>query len=113
MTTPALDYQTIGFIVTTGAAVFGLFVAVAKLGLAQFEKRIGEKFAALEKSIGEENQQVRDLKNKVDALTALLPVEYVRREDWIRFSTVIDTKLDRLGERLSDLMRSGGYRRGE
>jgi len=39
-------------------------------------------------------------------LRAMLPLEYVRREDWIRFSGTLDAKLDALREEMREEIRS-------
>lgn len=101
-----MEMQTIGVIVTVGAAVLGLLVAFGRMALGQFERRIGAGFEQLQNSIAAEREQMASMKKQLDTLSQTLPLEYVRREDWIRFSSVIDTKLDRLGERLSDLTRA-------
>ena len=101
-----MDLQMISVAVTVGAAVLGLLVAFGRMALGQFERRISAGFEQLQDSIAGERAQVASIKRQVEALSQSLPVEYVRREDWIRFSSVIDTKLDRLSERLSDLTRA-------
>lgn len=37
-------------------------------------------------------------------LRAVLPIEYVRREDWIRFSGTLDAKLDGLRDEMREEM---------
>ncbi len=55
-----------------------------------------------------EREQRRDLQKienvacEVADLRATLPIEYVRREDWIRFGATLDAKLDALREELRD-----------
>lgn len=101
-----MDMQTISVIVTVGAAVLALLVAFGRMALGQFERRIGAGFEQLQTSIAGEREQMAAMKRQLETLSQTLPIEYVRREDWIRFSSVIDAKLDRLGERLSDLTRA-------
>ncbi len=101
-----MDIQQVSVIATVGAAVLGLLLAFGRMALGQFERRIGEKFSGLETSMREENRQLGELKREFQEHIKALPMEYVRREDWIRFSSLIDAKLDRLGERLSDLQRA-------
>lgn len=101
-----MDIQMVSVIVTVGAAVLALLVAFGRMALGQFERRISAGFEQLQHSINGEREQVASIKRQVEALSQSLPIEYVRREDWVRFSSVIDTKLDRLGERLSDLTRA-------
>lgn len=101
-----MTFSELGAMVSIGVAVLGAIIAILRIALGQFEKRIGEKFAALEETLRREGSQLVELQRTVETLRQQMPVEYVRREDWIRFSTVIDAKLDRLGERLSDLSRA-------
>jgi hypothetical protein len=44
-------------------------------------------------------------------LRAQLPIEYVRREDWIRFSGTLDAKLDAMREEMRDEI--GALRHGQ
>lgn len=41
---------------------------------------------------------------RISQIQAMLPTEYVRREDWIRLSTVIDAKMDSLGDKLDSMI---------
>jgi hypothetical protein len=57
-------------------------------------------------------QHLRDA-NRVDGiarelneLKINLPLEYVRRDDWIRFSSTIDGKIDRMREEMRDELRN-------
>ena len=44
-------------------------------------------------------------------LQAELPREYVRREDWIRFSSSIDAKLDHLRDKLDRVLEAKPHAR--
>lgn len=102
--------------------VFGL----VKLLLAQFEKRLGDRFAAQDearkaatKHWEESFAKVLDRQEK-DALAlaqlersflkfqAELPVNYVRREDWVRGQSVIEAKLDGLALKFENILLKGG-----
>lgn len=111
-----MDLQMISVAVTVGAAVLGLLVAFGRMALGQFERRIGAIFEQLQASISAEREQMQMMKRQLESLSQTLPIEYVRREDWIRFSSVIDTKLDRLGDGVtqvrSDVMRLYSQRGG-
>lgn len=96
--------------VTLVIAFLGLVFAFGKILLGQFEKRMDERLQATDKVIVEESRRITGLTTKVDNLMQLLPLEYVRREDWIRFSAQIDTKLDRLAELVLDRNHQGGGR---
>lgn len=102
-------------------AFAGLIGAFGKLLLAQFEKRLDERFriqessraeaasrwdqrfTELQKAQAEEAQHWHRVERDLLSLKAELPREYVRREDHIRFETVINAKLDSINTRL-DLM---------
>lgn len=93
-------------IAVVAVLVLTVLMVVGRIALGQFEARIAERFVGLENSMREENRQLGELKREFAEHIKTLPMEYVRREDWIRFSSVIDAKLDRLAERLSDLQRA-------
>lgn len=101
--------------------VFGLF----KLLLAQFEKRLAETFSAQEEARKAASKHWEDNFAKVldrqekDALAlaqleraflkfqAELPLNYVRREDWVRGQTVIEAKLDGLALKIENTLLKG------
>jgi hypothetical protein len=46
--------------------------------------------------------RVDDLEKQIIELRVNLPLEYVRREDWIRFSGTLDAKLDAMREEMRE-----------
>jgi hypothetical protein len=46
--------------------------------------------------------RVDDLEKQLVELRVNLPLEYVRREDWIRFSGTLDAKLDAMREEMRE-----------
>ena len=81
--------------VATFASVLVTFAGVNLAALhAMFERhqraasRVDERWTQLERAIYE--------------LRVLLPIEYVRREDWIRFSATLDAKMDGLREEMRE-----------
>jgi hypothetical protein len=46
------------------------------------------------KSIAAQAERINEAEKELLRLRALLPLEYVRREDWIRFSNTLEAKLD-------------------
>ena len=46
--------------------------------------------------------RVDDLEKQLTELRVNLPLEYVRREDWIRFSGTLDAKLDAMREEMRE-----------
>ena len=49
-----------------------------------------------------DSSRVDDLERQVTDLRVNLPLAYVRREDWIRFSGTLDAKLDAMREEMRE-----------
>ena len=49
-----------------------------------------------------EAERWQEIEHGLFDLRALLPLEYVRREDWIRFGGTLDAKLDALREEMRE-----------
>lgn len=47
-------------------------------------------------------QRWQEIERGLFELRASMPLEYVRREDWIRFSGTLDAKLDAMREEMRD-----------
>lgn len=82
-------------------AFFGFVGASGKVLFDQVEKRIGERFSALNESLREHLDEEKKNGAAIQALErdflhwrAELPVNYVRREDYVRGQSVIEAKLD-------------------
>lgn len=106
-------------------AFFGLVGTFGKVLLDQVEKRLGErfsaqetarveaqkhwdtKFSAIEAAGREESIQWQRVERELLSLKADLPVQYVRREDYIRNQTVIEAKIDRVFGKLELLQLQG------
>lgn len=92
-------------IVAAVCTIIAGFWAVLTLAGKQFEKRLDERFATQEELRKEGRQAYETRLSNVEAelresdrrflkFLADLPREYMRREDHIRFETVINAKLD-------------------
>jgi hypothetical protein len=84
--------------ITLLLVVLGGMAGFGKLLLHLYDARAIERHKQLGDALANEAERVKQLQQRVDAIHITLPLEYVRREDWIRFSSSIDTKLDRLAE---------------
>lgn len=107
-------WELLGIICTLVATFLGVVWRFGTVLIGQFEKHLAAKFTAMETE-----QQTRHTENSgklsrletqqsanqvaIGNLERMLPLEYVRREDWIRFSGTIDAKMDRLHDKLGDL----------
>src|SRR3990167_4793995 len=110
----------------TVATLMGVFATIitglVKLLLWQFEKRLGERFAGQDEarkvasqhwedsfaSVIERQDKDADALQKLDRaflhFKAELPLEYVRREDWVRGQSVIEAKLDGLALKFENIL---------
>ncbi len=67
--------------------------------------RMDERFETLEAQNIERKDGIHEAKVALLELQKDLPLEYVRREDWIRFSSILEMKLDAVHRRIDDLAR--------
>lgn len=99
-------------------AFFGCVAGFGRVLIEQFDKRLTERFAAQDKArteaaarwderfnqlqaaSQEESRNWHRVERELLKMQAELPREYVRREDHIRFETVINAKLDAINARL-------------
>ena len=103
----------------------GIITGLVKLLLWQFEKRLGERFSAQDEARqvaskhwdenfakvlerqDKDSDAVRQLEYTFLRFRAELPVEYVRREDWVRGQSVIEAKLDGLALKFENILLKG------
>jgi type II secretory pathway component PulJ len=86
--------ELIGFAVT----LIGAFWALLTLLFKQFENNITRQFVALE----EDAKEWARLEREFLVFQRDLPLNYVRREDYVRNQSVIESKLDALAVRLEN-----------
>lgn len=83
----------------------GFAAGAGKLLLRQVERRLDARFAVLDAA----SQEWRRLEREWLEWRAELPIQYVRREDYVRGQTVIETKIDALAVRIENLqLRESG-----
>ncbi|MFZ5659180.1 MAG: hypothetical protein ACOY5C_04905 [Pseudomonadota bacterium] len=99
MTVQVELWQLISLLITIAGSLAGF----GKLLLSQFEKRLSERFEAMQLSLNrqaEEEQkaaaQLAALEREFLQFRADLPLHYVRREDYVRGQSVLEAKLDAL-----------------
>ena len=78
-----MDWQTIGSLVV-------VFLSVAGLNLGAMQWLLSRQ----DEQKRSESCRSAELEKEFFELRAALPLEYVRREDWIRFTATLDSKLD-------------------
>ena len=81
--------------VATFASVMVTFVGI---NLAAFRAM----FERNSRLVSRDDERWTQLERAIYELRVLLPIEYVRREDWIRFSATLDAKMDGLREEMRE-----------
>lgn len=107
-------WQFFTFAVGLLLAFLGAAAALGRLLLGQVEKRLDARFTAmdsrfmgLEKASNVEAAEWRRVERELLDLRADLPLNYVRREDYIRGQSVIEAKLDGLALRMENQSLKG------
>lgn len=97
-------------LITLTLTIVGLFVGAAKLLFAQFARRIDERFTAMTDlynrradSLEEQNNAIQRFDRDLLALRVELAERYVKREDYIRGQTIIESKLDAIASELKNV----------
>ena len=86
-------------LITLVLAFLGLLVGFGKYMLAQIDRRI----TGIEQQNRTESEGWKRIERELLELRAELPVQYVRREDYVRGQTVIESKLDSLYSKLETI----------
>lgn len=105
-------------VISLAVSFFGASAAAGKLLLSQTQKHLDERFNSQEAARAANHDQVSRRLDSMEAsareemgnwqrierdllkLQADMPIHYVRREDYIRGQSVIEAKLDALGNKL-------------
>ena len=89
MTLQVEFWTVVGFLITFMSFVGGM----AKWLFSKAEERQAARFASLEQSLQQSASNWGELEKEFMRFKADLPLNYVRREDYIRGQTVIEAKL--------------------
>ncbi|MDL7626383.1 hypothetical protein QS654_25380 [Escherichia coli] len=96
MTLQVEFWTVVSFLLTFMRFVGGL----AKWLFSKTEERQAARFASLEQALQQSASNWVELEKEFMRFKADLPLNYVRREDYIRGQTVIEAKLDALYNKL-------------
>ena len=94
-----LGLQILGVVIPLLLAFLGFVAAVWKLISHLQAKEVKDAKDTGASALAKANEAEKDLLR----LRAELPLDYVRREDWIRNQTVIEAKLDGLATKLENM----------
>jgi hypothetical protein len=91
-------------IVTSSLITIGVASFVAKWMFVQIVSYWSKEFDELKTEVKHLTDRDEQLKNHVLSLERRIASDYVSREDWIRNTVAIETKLDRMDERFTSQM---------
>lgn len=94
-------------VVSLVAMLITAFWAVAKVLLTQAQRHQDRRFDTLEARIADEASGWDRMERELLQLKADLPLNYVRREDYIRGQSVIEAKLDGLATKFENALLRG------
>jgi biopolymer transport protein ExbB/TolQ len=118
-------YQLLGLAFTMLTAFITVMFAAGKLLIGQFEQRLDDRFSsqnearvvgqkhwdtqflALEQAAANEAKEWQRIEKEILMMKADLPNLYVRRDDYIRNQTVIESKLDGLARSIENAFLKG------
>ena len=86
-------------LISVGVSLLVGMFGIVKVLLGQFVGQIDKRFAKAEK----DSLEWRKFEREFLDFQANLPVDYVRREDFVRNQTVIEAKLDALALKLENI----------
>jgi hypothetical protein len=104
-----LSWDAVATFTLAFVTLVGLNLAAIRWMLGQYEAELGSRLEAMKRGGTEFSHSVE---RELLKLKAQLPVDYVRREDWIRFSNTLEAKLDALRAEISEL-RERMYERSQ
>lgn len=87
----AVSWDALGTFALTFVTLVGLNLAAIRWLLVRTDEELRSSLQTLKR---EGTEFSHSLERELLQLKAQLPVEYVRREDWIRFSNTLEAKLD-------------------
>ena len=82
----------------------GLF---SKLLLSRFDKHMDERFVQLSASVTQTEADLKEFEKAILKWQAEIPLQYVRREDYVRNQVVIEAKLDTIYSKIDQLQMRG------
>lgn len=89
-------WQWLGTLAALFSFMLAAIVALGKLAIKQFEERQNTRFSAVENAVSKRDDDFTRLEREWMRFLAELPIQYVRREDYIRGQSVLEAKLDAL-----------------
>jgi hypothetical protein len=115
MTLEVEFWTLVSVCVTFVGGTLGLFLGLVRGTLRQTMQRLDERDAAMGRRLDDINKTVTEnaaqwtrIERELLTLKADLPINYVRREDYVSSIATIMTKLDSISLRFENILLKGG-----
>lgn len=103
MTLTLTAWQIITLVITLFGGLVGgakLLFSLVEKSLKQSDKQLSDALGKVAEKLEKESADIRRIDRDVLELKAVLPKEYVSKNDFVRSFTVVEHKLDALGTKL-------------
>ena len=100
-------WQLISLVATLLVGLITAFGALVKLLLNQHQRHQDRRFDDIEVAAKEESGQWQRIERELLKMQADMPLNYVRREDYIRGQSIIEAKLDGLATKIENAQLRG------
>lgn len=100
-------WQLLTFLVGLLLTFLSVAFAFGRILLSQVEKRLDQRFQVIEVAAKEEAKQWARVEREFLRFQADLPLQYVRRDDYVRGQSVIESKLDALYNKIEVVQLRG------
>jgi hypothetical protein len=93
-----------------GVGLLGAMLGLLKLLLAAIERRLDQRFAHMDgrfEALTKDSDRLREVELGLEKLRGEMSLHYVRREDWVRNQSVIESKIDGLAIKLENVQLRG------
>lgn len=97
-------WQLITLAITLAVALIGAFFTLVKMLLNQHQRHQDQRFDAIESAAREEAGKWQRIEREILQLKAELPLNYVRREDYVQAVATIMAKLDAMALRFENIL---------
>ena len=94
--TQAINWQAVAVLTTIATVWSGFLLAIIRWLLSRAIANIEERLAAAATAAKAATAALQQHREECLTFRGELPINYYRREDWIRFETIMHAKLDAL-----------------
>ena len=96
-----ISWQFVAVVVSIIGLFSGVILLAVRYMLLGHRNHVESTIKSLSGVIAEGNDEVKRIDRELTELKISMPNDYVKRDDWIRFASVIDAKQDSLSDKVA------------